>query len=434
MNIVMEELYIIIEACLITWLFTAYFGIKKEFDAKIAVSISFGLHFAISNIVTIFNFSWIANFIVYTAVILVFSQLFCKGSLTEHLLLDIIANILLALTNLCVFTLIGKLLGVEYEIIAEQNGIIRFTAVLLSKVVYFIIVVIIILLKKKSMLMLHKVEYILITSTLIISFLLIALVRNIIYNLGRYYDVFLLILLCVLFLNIGQFLTIIYISKKNVNEQNVILMKKQLEMQEKNLHILEEKYEETATLRHDMKHHISYALAMADQTKNAELVEYLKNLSDEKIIPADSYVVTKRNILNAVINSKFEIAKRHGFDVQCIVIDEMENISDLDCGILLGNLLDNAIEACEKNKETSAIILKIWSDAGYYCMELSNTVERNVLDENPQLLTSKNDKRLHGMGLKSIQSIVDKYNGIINFYQKTNKFYVYVSLCRYKDL
>ena len=67
-------------------------------------------------------------------------------------------------------------------------------------------------------------------------------------------------------------------------------------------------------------------------------------------------------------------------------------------------------------------------------MELSNTVERNVLDENPQLLTSKNDKRLHGMGLKSIQSIVDKYNGIINFYQKTNKFYVYVSLCRYKDL
>lgn len=182
MNIVLEEIYNIIEACLIVWLFAVYFGIKKEFDNKIAVSISFGLHFVVSNIVTIFDVSWIINFIAYTAVILLFSQWFCKGSLTEHLLLDIIANIILALTNLYIFTIIGKLLGVEYDAIAQQSSMIRFISVMITKAVYFIIIAVILSFKKKSVFFLHKIEYVLTISTLVVSFVLIALVRNIIYD------------------------------------------------------------------------------------------------------------------------------------------------------------------------------------------------------------------------------------------------------------
>ena len=50
-------------------------------------------------------------------------------------------------------------------------------------------------------------------------------------------------------------------------------------------------------------------------------------------------------------------------------------------------------------------MLKIWSDAGYYCIEVSNTVEIDVLDENPNLFTSKSNKELHGVGLKSVRDI-----------------------------
>ncbi|MCM1227634.1 MAG: GHKL domain-containing protein [Clostridium sp.] len=431
MSVVLEVFYNVVESCLIIWLFSSYFGIKKEFDSRAAVSISFGLHLAVSTVITIFHVSWFTNFIAYTAVILIFSQLFFKGSLMEHLLLDIIANIILALTNLYIFTFIGKLLGIEYDMIAHQSSMLRFISVIITKVVYFIMIAVILSFKKKSVFMLRKIEYIFIMSTLIVSFIMIALVRNIIYDAGKYYNIFLLILLCVLLLNIGQFLTIIYISKKNITEQRIVLMKKQIEMQESNLHNLEEKYEETVKIRHDMKNYVSCALNMAEQTEHDALKEYLKQLSEEKMIPADSYVKTNRNVLNAVINTKSELAKKRGFDIHCIVTDEMENISDLDVGILLANLLDNAIEACEKNQKSSVIILKIWRDAGYYCIELSNSVESNVLLVNPRLTTSKNDKRLHGIGLKSVHSIVEKYNGMINFHQKSNKFYVYVSLCRY---
>lgn len=432
MKLILEEFYNVIESGLIVWFFTFYFGVKEEIDPKIAVAVSFSLHFLIVNLVTIFEFSWIANFIVYIAVILIFSELFYKGSLTEHLMLNIIANISLALINLYVFTFIGNLIGVEYAVIAKQSGVVRFSAVLITKVIYFLIIAIIILLKKKYILMLHKMEYSLITGTLLLSFALLALIRNIIYDAKNYYEIFLVVLLCILLLNIGQFLTIIYISKKNISEKSIAVMKKQLELQEDNLHDLEEKYDETAKLRHDIKNYISCALTMAEQTENEALIEYLRDLAEEKLIPADNYVKTNRKVLNAVINTKYKTAKIKGIDIQCVVMDEMKNVNNLDVSILLSNLLDNAIEACEKNKCQSEIMLKIWIDAGYYCIELSNSVENEVLLNNPDLLTSKEDKQLHGMGLRSVRSIVDKYNGMINFYQKYNKFYVYVSLDRHK--
>ena len=137
---------------------------------------------------------------------------------------------------------------------------------------------------------------------------------------------------------------------------------------------------------------------------------------------------TQRKILGAVINSKIGMAEHKGFDMQCVILNEMDSIKDIDVGILLSNLLDNAMEACDKNSGNSEIMLKIWSDAGYYCIEISNTVEIDVLDENPNLFTSKNNKELHGVGLKSVKDIVDKYNGMINFKQKANTFYVYISL------
>ena len=158
------------------------------------------------------------------------------------------------------------------------------------------------------------------------------------------------------------------------------------------------------------------------------MIDYLNELSEDKINQIVSYVKIERKMLGAVINSKVGLAERKGFTMKCVILNEMDNIKELDAGILLANLLDNAIEACDRNSGNSEIMLKIWSDAGYYCIEISNTVEIDVLDENPNLFTSKSNKELHGVGLKSVRDIVDKYNGMINFKQKANTFYVYVSL------
>lgn len=220
----------------------------------------------------------------------------------------------------------------------------------------------------------------------------------------------------------------IYIGKKNAAEKNYSLMQKQLEMQSESIRALEQKYDETAKVRHDIKNYISLALSMAEQKNYDDLVRFLEKLSDERINSITSYINTKRSVLGAVLNSKLSKAKSFNIDMQCYILSELESIADMDLGILFANLLDNAIEACEKNNGQSEITVKTWTEAGYYFLEISNTVETDILNDNPELETNKGDAELHGVGLHSVRDIVKKYDGMMSFNQKGNIFHVYVSL------
>lgn len=428
MNYVTELFYNVIESLLFTGFIAAYFEVKQKYSKKVTITISFALIFGMITLMTILDPSWVITLSIFIFYLVCILEFFYKGTLLEHLLISIIASSLLAIIDVCVFTFMSKILGVEYRELIIKSNLSRFLTVLITKMIYLIVSSIIISIKKRYILMFHSVELIMILTTLSVSCLLISIVRNIIYNTKEHYHAFFIILLCVLLFNIGQFYMMIYISRKNLKEKSISLMQKQIEMQEDSIRNLEVKYDETAKIRHDMKSHISCALKLAEQGDNKELIDYLNELSENKINKIVSYVKTERKILGAVINSKLGMAESKGFDMQCVILNEMDNIKDIDAGILLANLLDNAIEACDKNDKHSEIMLKIWSDAGYYCIEISNTVEIDVLAENPNLFTSKSNKELHGVGLKSVKDIVEKYNGMINFKQKANTFYVYVSL------
>lgn len=428
MNYVTELFYNVIESLLFTGFIAAYFEVKQKYSKKVTITISFALIFGMITLMTILDPSWVITLSIFIFYLVCILEFFYKGTLLEHLLISIIASSLLAIIDVCVFTFMSKILGVEYRELIIKSNLSRFLTVLINKMIYLIVSSIIISIKKRYILMFHSVELIMISTTLSVSCLLISIVRNIIYNTKEHYHAFFIILLCVLLFNIGQFYMMIYISRKNLKEKSISLMQKQIEMQEDSIRNLEVKYDETAKIRHDMKSHISCALKLAEQGDNKELIDYLNELSENKINKIVSYVKTERKILGAVINSKLGMAESKGFDMQCVILNEMDNIKDIDAGILLANLLDNAIEACDKNDKHSEIMLKIWSDAGYYCIEISNTVEIDVLAENPNLFTSKSNKELHGVGLKSVKDIVEKYNGMINFKQKANTFYVYVSL------
>lgn len=428
MNYIIELFYNVIESLLFTGFIAAYFEVKQKYSKKVTITISFSLIFGMITLMTILDPSWVITLSIFILYLVCILEFFYKGTLLEHLLISIIASSLLAFIDVCVLTLFSKILGVEYRELVTQSSISRFLVVLITKSVYLIFVSIIVSFKRKYAIMLHRVELFMISSTLSVSCILISIVRNIIYNTKEHYNAFFIILLCVLLLNIGQYYTMIYISMKNLKEKSISLMQKQIEMQEDSIRNLEVKYDETEKIRHDMKSHISCALKLAEQGDIKELINYLNEISEDKINKIVSHVKTERRILGAVINSKLGMAESKGFDMKCVILNEMDNIKDIDAGVLLANLLDNAIEACEKNYGHSEIMLKIWSNAGYYCIEISNTVERDVLAENPNLFTSKSNKELHGIGLKSVKDVVEKYNGMMNFKQKANTFYAYVSL------
>ena len=407
-----------------------YFKPKPLFSNKIDFMLALLFVIILELLASVFSLHWLMTLIVSVLVIFLICSLFYKGTLTEHIIISFICIFLLAMSDVCALTMISKFLGVNYNELVDDSSVSRLLGVLCSKALYLIAISFILFFKKKYKFFMSKGELILILITLIISGIEITLLRNIIYASKSYYNTFLIILLCVAFMNITLFYTMVYIGKKNIAEKNYSLLQKQLELQEENLKTLERKYDETAKIRHDFKNYISCALKMLAEGNNKELTSYLEDLSDKKINEITSYVATKRAILGAVINSKLSQAKNSGIEMQCYILSELERISDIDIGILLANIIDNALEACAKNKCDSEIVLKTWTEAGYYFIELTNTVENDVLLENPKLSTSKEKKKLHGVGLKSVKDIVDKYYGMINFDQRGNIFRVFITLAK----
>ena len=93
----------------------------------------------------------------------------------------------------------------------------------------------------------------------------------------------------------------------------------------------------------------------------------------------------------------------------------------LDLTVLLSNVLDNAIEACEKCEKPQLQII-ISDQKNYLSILVSNSITYSVLETNPELKTTKKDKGFHGLGTVSIRNIVDKYQGMLNYSEKDGLF------------
>ena len=86
-------------------------------------------------------------------------------------------------------------------------------------------------------------------------------------------------------------------------------------------------------------------------------------------------------------------------------------ISEEDIVTLLGNLLDNAIEACEKLSGNKVIQFKMIIEEGQLVLSIRNTVKDAVKIEDNRIVTSKRDKSQHGIGLMNVDSVIRKNNG-----------------------
>ena len=95
-----------------------------------------------------------------------------------------------------------------------------------------------------------------------------------------------------------------------------------------------------------------------------------------------------------------------------ICIPEELNVDTADLCIILGNLLDNAIEAAEKCEKEKRIRLKILYGNRNIRIEIANTFDGEIHRmENGMYMTSKKDAKRHGIGLQSVQKCIDKYKG-----------------------
>ena len=133
-------------------------------------------------------------------------------------------------------------------------------------------------------------------------------------------------------------------------------------------------------------------------------------------------------MIDALLNTKYSIAKENGIQFLLkIFIPEELPVNQCDLGVVLGNALDNAIEATEKCNENIEIAMGIKKQS--LVLVIKNPYEGSLKqDKSGKLISTKNDFRRHGYGISSIQKVADKYGGDVIIGTQDGKFVLTVMM------
>ena len=223
---------------------------------------------------------------------------------------------------------------------------------------------------------------------------------------------------------------IMYIEKKN----EIQLVNNQNEMIEKNYKEMLLLYQKRERVFHDMKNHLS-VLSLLIAEKDLERAESYINKIHQPIQELEHKKYTGNRIVDIILADKAEKAQTYDILLQIKSgMLETGRIQDIDWCSILANLMDNAIEACLKlDKPERWIKVVLNQNECATMIEVSNSFNGVIKEANGLFESSKANKSLHGLGMKSVQSSVEKYNGILENSYEENVFTIYISLFLIKE-
>lgn len=197
---------------------------------------------------------------------------------------------------------------------------------------------------------------------------------------------------------------------KMFNEKHNAELINQINAEYKNqLEIMYQSQSRIRFLKHDIRNHIYKMQNLLSENKLKELEEYFSE-TQEYIKIQNLYVSSGNSDIDSLLNYKLYQAENIGVKFETeIKLPEQIEINSFDLNIVIGNLLDNAIEALNKTEDKNLEII-IKYNKGVINIKIKNTFDGIVLNN---LLTRKESKDNHGLGLLSIQNVLDKYNGLL---------------------
>ncbi len=350
------------------------------------------------------------------SVLLVESKIFTK----------IFVSVVEVLTALAVATIVSGMLSVAFhkplnELFSEMSWV-RFFGVVVVQFLKILIYDVIIKATHRDGLRLGKKEWTLILTIFVITFVTIALVQTAAVKISTYSALLLAAELGSIVIAAVCFYMTILLNKSHQESERLRLTAQQEEFRLQYAQNVKKQYEEISQVRHDMKQTNSVVMSLLKEAKTKEAMEYMQKAT-KQISDFDVVIDVGNDFVNAILNAKLSEAKRNGITVLCSADKNASGIDEVDLCNLLGNLLDNAIEACEKCRERQCVIeIKLRMNGDKYLLEVENTAPENALENNKQLATTKDDTSRHGYGIKSIKSIAEKYNGMVNFSQVDDRF------------
>ena len=210
-------------------------------------------------------------------------------------------------------------------------------------------------------------------------------------------------------------------------EENVLFERK-LESYANQLDVLMQSEEKISALRHDMKHHLNELLIMAKRNEDHhEITDYIQNMQmfmENKGEYSNSGNKEVDSILNYMLNKAQEVLEEVEYKIN---IPKEMDVRLFDLNVILGNLLENAIQAASQSKEKKLFLLMKF-EKGMLFINVRNTYEGGLIKNGKDYLTTKKKAEQHGIGLKNVERVINSYHGNIEISDTDNIFDIKIML------
>jgi sensor histidine kinase YesM len=234
-------------------------------------------------------------------------------------------------------------------------------------------------------------------------------------------------LLFLLFINFIAFYLYDALSRYYVAQTEKQLLVQQNEAYSRQFELIQQSQQNIRMVRHDMKNHmmtLSSLMAIGDRQ---ELFEYMKKIN-ANIESETSHVDTGNHYVDSILNYKIEEAIRAGVEVKVeIHIPDKLNIQAFDLNVIIGNLMDNAIEG-SREVDNKKITFEMVLDRSMLFIKVQNHFDGHLNKKKGEFLSTKGNEKLRGIGLRSVQSAVALYDGTMDIEAKDRLFTVTILL------
>lgn len=207
------------------------------------------------------------------------------------------------------------------------------------------------------------------------------------------------------------FVCIIYFTYKIfllTYQQTQIL--KQLDEQHENYERMLSSDRQLREFRHDYKNHMLVVTALLNAGKNDEASEYLETIKITSGVQKRQ-ISTGNFVADAMLNNKNALAEELGIKMSFVGTIPEKGIASSDLCTVLGNLVDNAIENTKRLKGEKYIRIEATARERFFVLSIVNPVNERVVIKNNRIKTTKSDSKNHGIGLKNVGRIAEKYGG-----------------------
>lgn len=390
-----------------------FFRIKKVpfLTQSIGFIAFFAIHFTVS---TLFYQEQSVMLLSTCVLAMCISLLLYSGKFYVRIFSPLLIVVLLVIIEMISVILVRLVFKIEDMDIIQTNPLYKLITIVTKNILSFILVKSLTFFRRSETGNIKTIFRLLLMSVPVITLLsAFTILDLVIKSAQQNVDFAIFGLVGLMYVNVIVFAIFEGFMRQMEKEYGYKLMEKQLDMQLSHYDQLAQSRAHIREIWHDFKNHVNCMKLLHSNNEAKALGDYLENLSHFRDV--NKVIDSGNPVIDALLNNKQNIAKQNGIDCKVeLGIPANLPITPADICTILGNAFDNAIEACGRITDETIkkdISLSLTYQQGYLALVLTNSMLKMPVKEGKFFRTSKLSPEHHGIGMQSIDRVVQKYQG-----------------------